>query len=151
MKLNWVDGPNRKTMKKLFPILDLVDDDDVIIVTDDDVLFNNKDIIGTWRADFLRNGGSCAIVGNNYKAGGFDDKMYMVCGDLICSKRMLDHREPFMIDEILGTYHDDRFYISLFWLNGIRTIPASRFLIGKSPKTEIDYGFNKGDGMTANN
>ena len=150
VKVNWVAGPNTKSMKKVLPILDLVNDDDIIIVTDDDVLLNNENIIKTWRDDFMKNGGKRAIVGNTWQAGGFPD-MFMTCGDLICSRKMLANREPFMIPEILNTYHDDRLYISLFWLNGFKTVPASKFLMGKSSKSDIDYGFNDGLGMTKTN
>lgn len=37
-KINWVDGPNTKSMKKVFPMLKYVDDDDIIIYLDDDVV-----------------------------------------------------------------------------------------------------------------
>ena len=35
-KINWVEGPNTKPWKKVFPILDYLDDDDLIIIVDDD-------------------------------------------------------------------------------------------------------------------
>lgn len=37
-KINWVSGPNTKTMKKVFPILPLLQDDDIVIYIDDDIL-----------------------------------------------------------------------------------------------------------------
>lgn len=37
VKIHWVPGPNTKTMKKVFPILKYLDDDDVILPIDDDV------------------------------------------------------------------------------------------------------------------
>ena len=37
-RINWVPGPNTKTMKKIFPVLPLVDDDDLLIYIDDDFL-----------------------------------------------------------------------------------------------------------------
>ena len=37
-RINWVPGPNTKTMKKVFPILPLVEDDDLLIYIDDDFL-----------------------------------------------------------------------------------------------------------------
>ena len=37
-KINWVPGPNTKSMKKVFPMLKYVDDDDIIIYLDDDVV-----------------------------------------------------------------------------------------------------------------
>ena len=38
VKINWVPGPNTKSMKKVFPILKYLDDDDIIIDTDDDII-----------------------------------------------------------------------------------------------------------------
>lgn len=43
-RINWVEGPNTKAMKKVFPILEYLDDEDIIIWTDDDILFS-KDLI----------------------------------------------------------------------------------------------------------
>ena len=37
--INWVDGPNTKPFKKIFPILKYINDDDIIINIDDDMLF----------------------------------------------------------------------------------------------------------------
>ena len=38
MKINWVEGPNTKSMKKVFPMLKYVDDDDILMTLDDDHL-----------------------------------------------------------------------------------------------------------------
>ena len=37
--INWVDGENTKSMKKVFPILKELNDDDIIIDADDDILY----------------------------------------------------------------------------------------------------------------
>ena len=37
--INWVDGENTKSMKKIFPILAYLNDNDIIIDGDDDTLF----------------------------------------------------------------------------------------------------------------
>ncbi len=49
--INWVDGPNTKAMKKIFPILDYLQDDDIIIDADDDILFP-EDFIESRLSDF---------------------------------------------------------------------------------------------------
>lgn len=36
VKLNWVLGPNTKSMKKVYPILPFLEDEDMIILCDDD-------------------------------------------------------------------------------------------------------------------
>lgn len=40
VKLNWVDGPNTKPWKKVFPILKFLNDDDLIIMVDDDCVID---------------------------------------------------------------------------------------------------------------
>ena len=37
-KINWVDGPNKKTFKKVFPILPYLEDDDFVMNMDDDII-----------------------------------------------------------------------------------------------------------------
>ena len=39
VKINWVTGSNTKTMRKVFPILQYLNDDDIIIYIDDDILY----------------------------------------------------------------------------------------------------------------
>jgi len=56
--INWVDGENTKPMKKIFPILKYLDDDDIIIDADDDILFP-RDFIESRLADFKTHGGGC--------------------------------------------------------------------------------------------
>ena len=36
---NWVEGENTKTMKKVFPVLQYLEDDDIIIPMDDDIMY----------------------------------------------------------------------------------------------------------------
>ena len=36
--INWVDGENTKTMKKVFPVLQYLEDDDIILPVDDDIM-----------------------------------------------------------------------------------------------------------------
>lgn len=37
VQLNWVDGPNMKPWKKVFPVLKFLEDNDLIILADDDL------------------------------------------------------------------------------------------------------------------
>ena len=39
---NWVDGKNTKTMKKVFPVLKYLNDDDIIITADDDIPLSDR-------------------------------------------------------------------------------------------------------------
>lgn len=42
VKIHWVPGPNTKSMKKVFPILKYLDDNDMIITCDDDMDIPNN-------------------------------------------------------------------------------------------------------------
>ena len=48
--INWV-GANTKTMKKVLPTLDLINDDDILIFVDDDVIFPS-DLVESRLNDF---------------------------------------------------------------------------------------------------
>ena len=37
--INWVEGENTKCMKKVFPVLQYLDDDDIILPVDDDIMY----------------------------------------------------------------------------------------------------------------
>ena len=37
--INWVDGENTKCMKKVFPIVKYLNDDDIILPVDDDIMY----------------------------------------------------------------------------------------------------------------
>jgi hypothetical protein len=52
-KINWVDGKNTKSMKKVLPILKFLDDDDFIIYTDDDILMP-KNLIESRLKDYAK-------------------------------------------------------------------------------------------------
>lgn len=59
-KINWVPGKNTKTMKKVFPILPLLDDDDIIIYMDDDFIMP-KGFVKSRVDDFIKHGCKHAI------------------------------------------------------------------------------------------
>ena len=52
-KIYWVPGPNVKTMKKVFPILKYLDDEDIILYIDDDILYP-RDYIQSRLLDFKK-------------------------------------------------------------------------------------------------
>ena len=62
--INWVSGPNTKAMKKIFPILDYLQDEDIIIDADDDILFP-KTLIESRVSDFNRYNRKCCFRFNN--------------------------------------------------------------------------------------
>ena len=72
--INWVDGENTKSMKKVFPILKELNDDDIIIDADDDILFP-KDLIESRLNDFKKNECKYPISSNPRTSIGFNGKM----------------------------------------------------------------------------
>lgn len=63
-KINWVSGPNTKTMKKVFPILPLLQDDDIIIDIDDD-LDLPRDFVQVRLQEFIEHSRMFPISGGN--------------------------------------------------------------------------------------
>ena len=85
--LNWVEGKNTKSMKKVFPSLEYLDDDDIIITADDDILFPT-DLIESRIKDFNTFGKKYAITSNKKKVSVFNN-MYVASAISLYTKRML--------------------------------------------------------------
>lgn len=66
-RINWVPGPNTKSMKKIFPILPLLDDDDVILFIDDDQLIPS-DLLKCRIIEYDAYGRKCAITSGTAKS-----------------------------------------------------------------------------------
>lgn len=115
--INWVDGENTKSMKKIFPILKYLKDDDIIIDADDDILFP-EDLIESRLADFKANGEQFPISSNDHTSVGFGGKMKVISAMSLFQKKMFKNWEKFVTPKIIKTYNDDRTYLHLFWLNG---------------------------------
>ena len=115
--INWVSGPNTKAMKKIFPILKYLQDDDIIIDADDDILFP-KDLIESRLNDFERNGRRYCISSNTHTSVGFNGQMKVVSAISLFQKKMLNHWQEFVTQAIINTNNDDRTYLHLIWLNG---------------------------------
>ena len=126
--INWVDGPNTKSMKKVFPILDYLQDDDIIIDADDDILFP-EDLIESRVSDFKRYGSNFCITSNPHITVNFDRKMRVVSAMSLFQKKMLKHWKKFVTQEILDTKNDDRTYLHLMWLNGYYNRSCTKWTI----------------------
>lgn len=133
--INWVSGPNTKAMKKVFPILDYLQDDDIIIDADDDILFP-KDLIESRVSDFKKNGGRYAITSNTHYSVGFNHKMKVVSAMSLFQKKMLGHWRRFVTQEIYNTNNDDRTYLTLIWLNGYLNTGCSKWSIQELLKSQ---------------
>ena len=126
--INWVSGPNTKAMKKIFPILTYLKDDDIIIDADDDILFP-KDLIESRLNDFERNGRKYCISSNDHRSVGFNGQMKVVSAMSLFQKKMFKNWNKFVIPKILETNNDDRTYLHLLWLNGYYNKGCSKWTV----------------------
>jgi hypothetical protein len=127
--INWVDGENTKSMKKVFPILQYLDDDDIIINIDDDALFPNSFIESRYNEFKMKNE---PITSCNNPRYHFIDKSLELwsCGaGSLFQKKMLNGYENFMDNMIIHTYNDDWCYSILLWLNGYKFTPCSEYFM----------------------
>lgn len=123
--INWVDGENTKTMKKVFPILQYLDDDDIIITADDDIIFPN-DLIESRIKDFNAFDRKYSITSNKCSIGIFRN-MNVASAISLYTKRMLKNWDRYVNDDIIKTYNDDRTYVYILWLNGFLNRPCSKY------------------------
>ena len=148
--INWVDGENTKSMKKVFPILEYLDDDDIIITADDDILFP-IDLIESRINDFKEFGKRYSITSNK-KISSVLDNMYIVSAISLYTKRMLNNWDKYIDENIIRTYNDDRTYLYTLWLNGYLNKPCTRYGVNellKSCSLNIDdSGLSKNKQIT---
>ncbi len=123
--INWVYGENTKTMKKVFPILKELNDDDIIITADDDILFP-KDLIESRIKDFNNFGKKYSITSNRNSIGIFNG-MNVASAVSLYTKRMLNNWEKYVDDDIIKTYNDDRTYAYILWLNGFLNKSCTKY------------------------
>lgn len=126
--LNWVED-NTKSFKKVFPILQYLEDDDIIIDIDDDMLLP-KDFIESRMKDFNDNGGEHPITSNLQQTINMDN-LIMSCYSLF-QKRMLANWEKFVTNCVVNTYNDDRTYLYLCHMNGFKLVPCTKYCVGQS-------------------
>lgn len=139
--INWVDGPNTKAMKKIFPILDYLQDDDIIIDGDDDILFP-EDFIESRLSDFDKMGRRYCITSNSHNTVGFNHKMKVVSAMSLFQKKMFGHWKIFLTQEIMNTNNDDRTYLTLIWLNGYLNKSCTKWEIHDLLNSKYDLKLN---------
>lgn len=141
--INWVMGPNTKTFKKIFPILDTLTDDDIIIYTDDDIILP-VDFIKSRLTDFAAYNKTCPITGTIINTGSkskiLHDKFNIpfMQGSLptgLITKRMLANYKTLLSDAIIHTNNDDLIYTLLVFLNGYKYMPCTDYSLGVNRDT----------------
>ena len=117
--INWVEGKNTKTMKKVFPVLNYLEDDDIILPVDDDIMYPKDYIekrVGEYRMHFQ------PISGLNSKHKFFLYKKNNMIGNLgagcLFTKKMMNHWDEYIDEKILKSNNDDTCYAMLEWMNG---------------------------------
>ena len=142
--INWVKGPNTKAMKKVFPILDYLEDDDIIIDADDDILFP-KDLIESRLKDFEKNERKCCISSNPRLSVGFKGKMRVISATSLFQKKMFNRWQKLFTPTIIDTNNDDRTYLTIIWLNGYVSVGCTRWSVQELLK---DYSMNPNDSLS---
>jgi len=146
LAINWVNGENTKPMKKVFPILKYLSDDDIIIDADDDILFP-KDFIENRVNDFKKYSCRYCITSNPKTSIGFNGEMKVVSAMSLFTKKMLKNWEKILTENIIKTYNDDRTYLHLLWLNGYKNVPCSKYDVFELLEK---YNLNLDNSMTEN-
>lgn len=120
----WIKD-NIKAMKKVFPILKYLSDDDVIITVDDDVIYDSH-FVETRLNDFKKWNCEYPITSNRFSYQYSIKSFFSSCGSVF-SKRMLEGYETFVNRSIVETNDDDWAYTFIMLLNGFRFKPCSKY------------------------
>ena len=117
--INWVEGENTKCMKKVFPVLKYLNDDDIIIPMDDDIMYP-LDYIDKRVEEYKTH--LQPISGINNKSKSYIYKRNKMLGNLgggcLFTKKMVNHWEEYIDEKLLKSNNDDTCYAMLEWLNG---------------------------------
>ena len=117
--LNWVNGENTKTMKKVFPVLQYLEDDDIILPVDDDIMYP-LDYVEKRVEEYKTHFQPISGLGDNKNSYLYrDNKMFCNLGYCcLFTKKMIKHWEDYVDEKVLKSYNDDTCYAMLEWLNG---------------------------------
>lgn len=124
---------NDKAFKKVFPVLHLLEDDDLIMTCDDDIIAPS-DLLASRVADFKMHGGEYPISSNNQMS--FYDAR-IINPTAVFTKRMLAHWDEWVNEEVYDTQNDDRTYLWAMYLNGYIAKPCTKYSIDSSCATGI--------------
>lgn len=122
--INWVEE-DTKVFKKVLPILQYLNDDDIIIQVDDDIVYP-ENIIETLLSDFETY--KCPITTNEHLHTSLlsGKKIYFTCGALSLSqKKNYDGWEKFVNEDVIKTHEDDRVYPIILEMNGYFYKPSN--------------------------
>ena len=146
--INWVDGPNTKTFKKVFPILKYLNNDDLIFWSDDDIILP-KDTLKSRVDEFKKYGCPISGISKNQPASIIYKKVFKeifgldkIVGSTACSMaqvKMLKGFDYIKSDNIIKLFNDDMIYALLCYLNGYIFRPCSDYSVW--PNRNVDKNF----------
>lgn len=141
--LNWVEGENTKCMKKVFPIVKYLDDDDIILPVDDDIMYPLDYIekrVEEYRTHFQPISGIGINKKNKFYTYKSNNMFRNLGGGCLFTKKMVNHWEDYVDEKLLKSNNDDTCYAILEWLNGYIPQGCKYY-----DTTEIvrKYGFNE--------
>lgn len=115
-------------MKKVFPILPYLEDDDIIVIVDDDLVIPSE-LLETRLKEFDENGRRCAISGGTNPRWHLNRKFLCVKVNVVTptslfQKKMLNGYDKMLCDELIQTYNDDFIYTLLITMNGYQIVPS---------------------------
>ena len=111
-KINWIDGPNTKTFKKLIPTLEMFPDD-IVISIDDDIYYPKKFVSGLVK-EFNNNPNHPITIAYNYHKG----VLIPWGGGTLYKYEFLKRYEKLLDEDVIQTYEDDWFYAYMLLYNG---------------------------------
>ena len=127
--INWVEGPNTKPFKKMFPILKYCRLNDIIITVDDDIILPN-DFVESRVLDFQQFGMPITSA-TSYDKTLFCKKIN--AGSLFV-KKMLWNWDKFVNDRVIETHNDDRTYLYILYMNGYKPRTCTKYNISAITK-----------------
>lgn len=141
--LNLVPGDDTKVFKKVFPILKYLNDDDIILCIDDDIMYP-QDYVESRVNDFIKHGCKEPISGHtNCDVSFLKNELGInpnFGGGCLMQKKMLNHYNEFVDDDILKTHNDDTCYAYLEYMNGY--IPQNASKYHTKNELSVKYKFN---------
>lgn len=117
--INWVDGPNTRSFKKIVPILQYLNSDDLIISADDDFTFP-RDLIESRLTDFRIYNCQHPVTPNryNYVNKSAAKLNFYMSPTSIFTKQMLAGWETWYTPELIELNEDDRVNTYVVYSNG---------------------------------
>ena len=132
--LNWVEE-NTKSFKKVIPVLQYLEDDDIIIDVDDDMVLP-RDFIESRLNDFHKNEDKHPISSNLSNTMNVDSLVLSAYS--LFQKKMLANHGKFINETVLRTCNDDRTYLYLMYMNGYKLKPCSKWCVsGNVQKLDV--------------